>query len=276
MQNISLVDETFDLNFTPEYILSIQVSLDGFSFSILDSIQNKVVYLFHQDTFTNDPGFQLKKIKSVYQEADLLELPYKKTNLYYTAPEKTTLVPASLFQPEEAARLYQFTFNASGGEDILYTKLPQADSIAVFGIHHELHEFLKEKHPGIEIQNDLLVSLSDLSPGKNILKIRVFRKQLAIWAYDQQMRFYNSFYYEGETDQLYYILGAVNSMGSEPSTVILDGMVNKHAEIYHRLRQYFNTVQIAVNNKNLHYSYLIDRLPDARFANLFNSFSCVS
>ena len=276
MQKVSLVDETFDLNFTQEYILSIQVNLDGFSFSILDSIQNKIVYLFHQDTFTNDPVFQLKKIMTVYQEADLLERPFKKTKLYLSAPEKTTLVPSPLFRPDEADRLHRLAFDTSAKEDVLYTHLPQAESVALFSIHKDLRSFLCEKHPGLDIHNDFVVSLSHFPADKLILHVRIFRKQLVVWAYDREIRFYNSFYYEGENDQLYYILGAANSMGIEPDQVILDGMVNKHSEIYHRLRQYFQSVSVATNNKNIHYSYLIDRLPDARFTNLFNSFSCES
>jgi len=49
MHNISLIDETLDKNLTANYNLSIQVSLDGFSFCIKDLIRNKYIVLKHID-----------------------------------------------------------------------------------------------------------------------------------------------------------------------------------------------------------------------------------
>ena len=103
MQRISLVDETFDINFTLEYKLSIQLSLDGFSFSILDQIQNKVIYLYHQELFDAEPEFLLKRIKAIYDESDLLDLPFKKTRIIIVAPNRTSLVPVDFFQKENSA-----------------------------------------------------------------------------------------------------------------------------------------------------------------------------
>ena len=275
MQKLSLVDETFDFNLTTEYNLSILVSLDGFSFSILDSIQNKVVCLYHQDIFTNEPDFHLKKIKSGFEEVNLLDLPYKKVRIYYSAPGKTTIVPAAAFRPELAADFYRLTFETDRNSSLMHRYIPSLDICALYEINHSLCSFLKEKYPEIEIQHDLILSGYDLQQGKPLLKIKILRKQLEIIASTGKgISFYNSFYYEGENDMLYYILGTVKQINEQPDKVILDGMVNKHADIYHRLRQYFEQVHVADNNRNIHYSYLIERLPDARFTSFFNSFLC--
>ena len=274
MQKISLIDETFDLNYTSEYILSIQVSLDGFSFSILNTAQNKVVYLCHQDIFATEPDFQYKKLKSIYKESDLLELPYKKTRLYFSIPEKTTLVPVKLFKTDTATELYGLTFGLDKQTEVQSRYLPCLDAFAVFGIQKSILGILQEKHPGIEIQNAIKLSACFANDDKQTLKVSVLRKHLMILSVHTGLHYYNCFYHENENDMLFYILAAAKSLDEEPSTIIMDGMVNKHSEIYHRLRQYFADVQIAGSNKNIGYSHLIERLPDARFVNLFNSFSC--
>ncbi len=274
MQKVSLVDETFDLNFTLEYFLSIQVSLDGFSFCILDSIQNKVVYLFHQNIFAKEPGFQLKKIQTIYDEVDVLSLPYKKTTILYSAPDKTTLVPASVFSPELASSFLQMTIEADNQSRCLYSFVPELDSYALSEISEPLHAWINEKHPGIEIIPEIKIATSNLSSEAPLLKVTTLSRQLVILGINGELKFYNCFNYEGENDMLYYILGAVKSMETEPTTVVLDGIINKHSAIYHRLRQYFEQVTIAPKNPEIHYSYLIERLPDARFHNLFKSFSC--
>ena len=275
MQKLSLVDETFDINLTSEYFLSILVSLDGFSFSILDSIQNKIVYLYNQDTFTNETDFYLKKIKSVFDETDLLTLPYKKIRIYYSSPEKTTLVPQEIFRPDELSGIYNLTFGLNNNNKIQYSFIQSFNSYVIFGTDKLLLSFLKEKYPEIEIQNELALSAYNLQNGKKTLKVRILRKKMEIMVTWPKLNFYNSFSYEGENDMLYYILGVARELEEQPEYVILDGRVNKHSEIYHRLRQYFSHVSIMEYNTGINYSYLIDRLPDARFCNLFNSFSCV-
>jgi hypothetical protein len=90
---------------------------------------------------------------------------------------------------------------------------------------------------------------------------------------NDNVNFCNSYHYEGENDMLYYILGAVKNLDLKPEMIILDGMVNKHEAIYHRLKQYFEHVELTANNPRVYYSNLLTSLPDSRFINLFNSFS---
>ncbi|MGV8137613.1 MAG: DUF3822 family protein [Mangrovibacterium sp.] len=273
MQRLSLVDESFDLNLTKEYILSIQVSLDGFSFSVLDSMRKKVICLFHQDTFTSEPAFHLKRINTIYDEVDLLSLSYKKTKIYFSAPGKTTLVPIAVFDQDLAENFYRTTIDAGRNSKILFSLVPDMASYAIYEVDQAVYALLQEKHPESVMQNDLVLSAYGCPPGIKLVKIRILRKQLVILTLNDQINFYNSYYYEGENDMLYYILGVIKNMDLKPEAIILDGMINKHESIYYRLKQYFEHVDLTINNPRIYYSHLLDHLPDSRFINLFNSFS---
>ncbi len=272
MQNLSLVDETFDLSFTPEYILSILVSQDGFSFSILDRTQNKVVYLSHHDTYTNEAEFQHKKIIDIYNESDLLHRPFSKTYIHFSTPGNISFIPAKLFNKEKKKDLYTSVFELDQKLQILSSFYPEINQYALYGINTEILQTIQKKHPGIAIENEINISIKRFRSNEKTMVVQLFRKYLNIIFFSPELTFANSFLYEGENDLLYYILGTCKTTGQEPATLYLEGMVNKHAEIYHRLRQYFENVRIAENNPNIHYSYLLDKLPDARFVSLFNSF----
>lgn len=274
MQKISLVDETFDLNFTQEYRLSIQLSLDGFSFSILDTIQNKVIYLFHQELFEAEPDFLLKRLKAIYEESDLLQLPFKKTRIIIVAPNRTTLVPDEIFQAESASDYLNKTMIPLEHRVAKIAFLPAAKYWAVYEIPQLISRFLEEKHPDAEFLSNLNFSIPASSGSKTIMKVTVLKKHLMVSAIDEMgLNFHNSFLYDGENDMLFYILGSVKATATEPGIVLLDGIVNKHTTIYHRLKQYFAQVELVSNPKSIHYSYLLDKLPDARFVTLFNSLS---
>jgi hypothetical protein len=88
---------------------------------------------------------------------------------------------------------------------------------------------------------------------------------------DESVRFFNSFFYTNENDLLYYILNVSKSIAGAAPQVLLNGRVNKRSAIFHRLRQYFNEVDIVGRTTEVYYSYLFDQLPDARFVNLLNT-----
>ncbi len=49
MQDFAFIDETLDINLTQSYKLSIQVSLNGLSFCILDQLQGKYIVFSHKN-----------------------------------------------------------------------------------------------------------------------------------------------------------------------------------------------------------------------------------
>jgi hypothetical protein len=150
--------------------------------------------------------------------------------------------------------------------------VPNARYYAVFEVPQVILDFLKEKHPLSEVLSNLSVAYAQGTDGESLLKITIYKKHIVITAANQEgLKFHNCFFCDGEQDMLYYILGSVKNLSFEPDKIILDGIVNKHETIYHRLRQYFSHVGIASNPTNIHFSYLLEKLPDARFINLFNS-----
>jgi len=273
MQRISLVDETFDINFTLEYKLSIQLALDGFSFSILDSIQNKVIYLYHQELFETEPDFLLKRLKQIYEESEILERPFKKTRIIYAVPNRTVFVPEKLFALDHAESYIKLAFQQSTAPRILNNRIGEINYRAVYEIPGLIHDYFKEHHPGAEFLNSASFYNSDTGEKESLLYITIFKKHIVVsFVKEKELLFHNCFFQDGENDMLYFVLGSIKMSGLEPDRIILNGIVNKHETIYHRLRQYFTHVEIAKNPHTIHYSYLVEKLPDARFTNLFNSF----
>ncbi len=45
--DIVFIDETFDINQTKNYNISIQAGLNGYSFSVIDPVRNKYILLKH-------------------------------------------------------------------------------------------------------------------------------------------------------------------------------------------------------------------------------------
>ncbi len=272
MQHLLLVDETFDLNFIQEYHLSIQFSLDGFSFCIRDGLQNKYIYLFHKE-FSGNPKFFHRKLLDIYSEFDILEAEFKSTQLIYSSPGKMALLPEVFFDENQGMPAYQLGLDLADDEELHYRPIKAFQAVIQFAISAKVKRFFTDKHPGSVIQNEIvpqLIRSSTKSIAYPLMDIQLYKHHLTITLMDESVRFFNSFKYRNDNDLLYYILNVVKAEKIEDIKIQLSGRVNKRSPVYHQLRQYFKNVVISTRSSEVYYSYLFDQLPDARFVNLLN------
>lgn len=274
MQHLLLVDETFDLNFTQEYHLSIQFSLDGFSFCVRDGLQNKYIYLFHKE-FSGNPKFTHRKLEDIYSEFDILNAPFKTTQLLYSSPEKMVLIPEQFFDGASETENNQLNLSLAADEELIHIPVHSCHSVLEIAIQKKIKRFFEEKHPGTIIQHEIINHLNADSITKDSsssMSIHLYKDQMIISFWNGSLRFLNSFKYQNENDLLYYILNVVKTENWQDNIKIqLNGRVNKRSPIYHSLRQYFKHVVIQTRRTDVYYSYLFDQLPDARFVNLLNN-----
>ena len=273
-QYLQLVDETFDYNFTQEYHLSIQFSLDGFSFCIRDGLQNKYVYLFHKE-FSGNPKFLHRKLNDIYTEFEILKADFKTVQIICATPGKMVLVPENFFSDQQASKNYGLNLDLSDEDELSYLPLKKHRSILQFAIPAKVKRFFEDKYPGVLIQNELVNQLNKAetnSGSAETINAQLYKSQLTITLAGNSLRFCNSFKYRNDNDLLYYILHVAKmAEDNQNLQICLNGRVNKRSAIYHHLRQYFKNVHVESRSKETYYSYLFDQLPDARFVNLLNN-----
>ena len=269
MSHLSIIDESLNIEYSKNCILSIRISPDGFSFSILDSINKRVIALFHQDTFNKEPEFQLKKIRTIYDEVELLSYDYLNTRIFSLIPEKTTLVPKDVFVPYLTENFFRLAHTPSKNGKVMSSFIPTFKSYAIYEMYRPLIAFLGEKHQYANFYNELVASVYNIDFQSSFLKVTILKEQIVILAFDQDSTFYNSYYYEGENDLLYYTMGVVKNLKLDIDTIHLEGIINHRESIFHRFKQYFNKVNIVKTEAGLIPS--LQQLPDSRFVSLFNS-----
>jgi len=274
MHTLSLVDEAFDINSTSEYYLSIRISTNGFSFVVGDPVQKKTLVLFHQDLFINNSEIFLDKLKAVYSEMEMIRLPYKKTGIFYSIPEKTFLIPNEFHTEEKANEIYSFQSEKSFNEKIILSESPFFDNFIVFSIPESIFIFLKYKYPDTEIINDLVLTGIPQNKEESTFHVFISRQSIEILLIEKgHIKFYNTFPYRNNNDILYSVIGSVRAMDKHPDIVYTDGYINKESDIFKLLSSYFKKVYISDDTKDK-FTHLYTGTNDARFNRLYNSFSC--
>ena len=117
MHELNFVDETFKLKLATEYHISIQVGLDGFSFCILDVYRKKYIVLRHIPLIVGKLQFLAKKIESIFEQEEKLNVSYHSVSVIYST-NKATLLPKSFSDPELFAKVAGLTMDLSRNEEI--------------------------------------------------------------------------------------------------------------------------------------------------------------
>jgi hypothetical protein len=281
--DLSVVDETYDTTITSSYFLSIQASLDGFSFCTLDPVRNKYVQFRHFEFKNLDKEEFHSVVEQLFENNDLLNLPYKRVFILVPSPV-STLVPSGLFQPEEAGKWLSFTHQIPSAHDISFSRMKLSDAWTIFAIPEKIKELFKRQFPEPVFlhqyvpmtETKLAVSRPGTSKSQIIINIQKRFFDLVVLE-KNNLKLCNSFEITGEDDLIYYTLFVFDQLQLSPTAadVQLIGTHPRLDEMKQALSKYIKHVKKPGLPGGFQYSYLFRDVPGYKFHNLLSLTGCV-
>ncbi len=285
MDSISIIDNSFDVNITTSYFLSIQLSLDGFSFCVLDPISNEYIQFWYKPINIH------QNIEEVLQyeleHNDVLIYPYQKVFFSYTS-HPHTLIPDSLFNKDEAATYLDFCFskpNTLKQEQLaFYNKVKMADSWCVFQIPLKITQLLDKYYPEIKylcqtipfIENALLHASTDTNSNQVHIYVSKGNFEIAVKK-GNSLLLHNTFDYQNTKDFLYFTLFVIDQLklDSHHTKIFLAGNIDKKMDLYITLKKYIKKVEITESTKHFKFASSFKNIQIHNHLNLFNIPLCV-
>lgn len=281
--DLSVVDETYDTTITSSYFLSIQASLDGFSFCTLDPVRNKYVQFRHFEFKNPDKEEFYSVVEQLFENNELLNLPYKKVFVLIPSPV-STLVPSGLFQAEEAYKWLSFTHQIPSGHDILHARMKLADAWTIFAIPEKIKKIFSRQFPEPVFlhqyipmtETKLAVSRPGTSKTQIIINIQNTFFDLVVLE-KNNLKLCNSFEITGENDLIYYTLFVFDQLELSPTAadVQLIGTHPRLNEMNRALAKYIKNVKQPGLPAGFQYSYLFREVQGYKFHNLLSLPGCV-
>ena len=154
MHDISFIDKTLDQTQTHLYHLSIQISLDGFYYSILDIPKGKYIVLKGHHFFLKRSRLLLKHVSEVIESEEVFGHDFKSIEILY-ATRKFTLVPQSFYSRVSTDKYLWFNNVQEKGYVVGKNLFPKAECWCVYDIPQNLNEYLSEKFPKAAIRHNL-------------------------------------------------------------------------------------------------------------------------
>ncbi|CDD51804.1 DUF3822 family protein [Parabacteroides sp.] len=208
--------QPIDFNKSEQYILSIRLSTDGFSFSIYHPQRNEEVYF--SSSPVNTQRSMAANVKAYLTETEELKHKFKQVNILIHTTRYTS-IPLELYEDEQTELLFYQNLPSQSNEVILCNILGKSNVVILFGLDKLTHLFLTEHFPDAR----LFASVSPLTEYfSRKCKLDNTRKLFAVChpesieviGFEKEKLFIlNSYSVSGINDSCYYLLNIWQQAG---------------------------------------------------------------
>jgi len=281
--DISIIESSFRENLTNDYILSIQASLDGFSFSVYDILEKQHLALESYSILpqATPDDFPLK-INEIVKKHPYLNNNFKSC-CFFPENKIMTIIPAPLYKENKKQEYFDFSFGKEGNYDLLTDYIENLDIYVISGIPHKINESIENVfHPsktlsfsGLLLENLYANYKNSNNPHNVFLYIRKSSFDL-IYFKEKQLNFYNIFHFFTKEDLAYFVVFTLEQLKLNPETVHLTlmGELSQDSISYKTLYKYIRYISFASREDAEQYQSAFHKLPSHYFYNLLNGHKC--
>ncbi len=238
--------------------LSIQLSLDGFSFCVYN-IPNTSVAVFHRYEFTNTsptPYEHLNLVKQLFSQEELLQIKYKSVTVSHLN-NLITQVPLPFFDKNNLKFYLQNTIKVLENDYITFDEIDNSEIVNVYIPFVNINNFLIDrygaftfKHSSTVLIETLLNQYKNLDDDFCFVNVFNFNFEIVVIK-NKKLELYNFHSFRTKEDFIYYILFTAEQLNLNPEEfkLILLGDIEKESELYTLLYQYIRNISFYKSEK---------------------------
>jgi hypothetical protein len=232
--------------------LSIQVSLNGLSFCVFDTLTDKPIVLqnIHFDSFQRSAKIE-DLFATVFRENPELHHRYDEVVIIHSN-NLSTFVPTALFESAFLGSYLQYNTKVFDTDFFAFDELPYYEMNNVYIPYVNMNNFFIDQYNSFDYKhtNSILVSKSlDLSKNNEERKMFVHLSEShfeIIVLQNQKLHFFNSFDYKTPEDFIYYLLFTAEQLQLNPENFKLEilGKSTENDAFYKIAFQYIRNVSL--------------------------------
>ena len=248
---LKTIQKSNSLNKHNNKALSIQISLSGLSFCILNRSSTTIEHLKNIPFDKKVTPFEaLERLITALDTNTIFEQVFQSILLIYQN-ELSICVPKPLFNEDNSADYLKFNAKILNTDFIAYDEILVNNSVNVYVPYVNINNYIFDRFGVFEYKHASTLLIQTLlqkeTNSKNaILYINVGNNQFEIIAIDKgELVFYNTFDYQTKEDFIYFILFAVEQLQLNPETIPtkLIGDISKGDEFYGIVYKYIRFVE---------------------------------
>ncbi len=231
--------------------LSIQFSLDGFSFCIKDILTKQIVLLteYAFDSTIETPNLLLEKIQHIFENDKALQDEFDKVIAIHQN-QLVTQVPDVFFDEDNLKSYLDYNIKTFSSDYITFDDITPLKAKNVYIPYVNINNFLFQNFGEFEFKHHSTVLLEKLTKlhknnFEDTMYVNVSYKNLDIIVFKkEQLTLCNSFQYNSKEDFLYYVLFVVEQLELETSLfqLFFTGNITKDFTTFTLIKEYVKNV----------------------------------
>ena len=263
---ISQFGVEFDAEKSSQYRMTIQCTLGGLSFALLDAKTQTLIALeCYQSDLLADSNDLFRTLERALESRglnnkDLLSVICLIDNRF------CTLIPKPLFHEADQTKYLDFAFPIPDGYTSISEPLTPAQCQIVFAFPKSLQDKLSAKWKGIKITHSSSIFVDSVMQSN--VDIGVF-VQVRNRDFDMLIKkegklfFFNNFKFNTKEDFAYFLLFAMeqNGCSGQNTPVCFSGLIQPASDIIDLCGRYVKDIRFVDDPKTLHISKALDEIP---------------
>jgi hypothetical protein len=281
-----LKDEKFEVDNLHHYSLLLQIGVRDFQVSVIDTRNNRCLYL-EDCVLAKVESYQqlLAVLQTFFEKHHFLQAGFWKSVKISVKTGKFAHIPAPLFEKEALEDYLRLNCKINTEkEKLLYYKSIQSDAVTAFSVPKKIHKWIDGLYPNAKV--GFLHQSSPLIEGvlhfakshpQHDMFLYVDRFKLhVITLKDQKLEYYNQFVIKKFSDYIRYIMLVMNGLGKDQqkSDVVIWGYIGKQSPHYNKFYQYIKNISFGDRPDYLKYSYIFDEAQDHHYMDLYSLHLC--
>ncbi|WP_339664522.1 DUF3822 family protein [Maribacter arcticus] len=232
--------------------LSIQVSLNGLSFCVADTVVQKLLLSDSIDFLEEkNPIVLLDELKKLFQEHQLENMEFDEVVVVHSNT-LFGLVPKSLFNANHLLEYLKFNTKVLASDVLSYDTVENHELVNVYVPYMNINNYIYELFGEFTYMHNGTVLLQSLMNNQTqnqetICYVHVSKSQLNITVLDQRkLLLYNSFLYDTKEDFAYYLLFVLEQLELDPKSAMvkLFGSIEEDDPIFQLCFSYIQNISI--------------------------------
>ena len=264
---LSHFGEEFDAEKSSFYRLTIQFSLGGFSFALLDTQSHTLLALeCYQSDLLTDSDDIFHALECSLESKGLNNKVFQSV-ICLIDDRTNTLIPSALFDETEKEKYLDFVFHTNKSQIILYEQVKHTDCVNIFAWSKNLYNKITSKWKNISIVHTSslfidYVMMSSVKEPAVFVNVRNRNFDMVIKK-NGRLGFFNNFKFNTKDDFAYFLVFAMeqNNLSGEDTTVSFSGLIQPASEIVDLCGRYIKDIRFAENPNELHVSKALGEIP---------------
>lgn len=265
--------------------LSIQLSLNHLTYTIIDNSQNKFLAIVNYTFSEKVSPFTLTDfLHKLFEHETFFKKDYKEIIISYDC-NQSTLIPEEIFDEKHSHSYLEFLNPELNDEVIISNYISDFKLFSIFALpkcifdvfNNNLKKF-KIIHNSNSFFQSIFLNFSKIDNINNTVFVDVESHSFEIVVFkNNKLIIDNTFQFKTKEDFLYYLLFVLKQLNIEPLQIqlILSGKITANSSVFNLLTKYISKVTLNENKTDYTFSEVLSDINYHQYFKLLNQIKCV-